>query len=125
LKMDTRKSFIPTITRGVIKLATIHAVEKRVARMTQRVRPDDRLRNMRGYGRQRQNPDIASLIRAKLTECCAGRDRRAERARRAPCWQGYLLKDTTDVVALERFIAQFPDSPLRKDAEKTVRRVHR
>jgi hypothetical protein len=31
-----------------------------------------------------------------------------------------LLKDTTDIVALERFIVQFPDSPLRKDAEKRV-----
>jgi hypothetical protein len=31
-----------------------------------------------------------------------------------------LLKDTSDVVALERFIAQFPDSSLRKDAEKRV-----
>jgi hypothetical protein len=31
-----------------------------------------------------------------------------------------LLKDTTDIVALERFIAQFPDSPLRKDAEKRI-----
>jgi outer membrane protein assembly factor BamD (BamD/ComL family) len=31
-----------------------------------------------------------------------------------------LLKDTSDIVALERFIAQFPDSPLRKDAEKRV-----
>jgi hypothetical protein len=31
-----------------------------------------------------------------------------------------LLKDTADIVALERFIAQFPDSPLRKDAEKRV-----
>jgi hypothetical protein len=31
-----------------------------------------------------------------------------------------LLKDTTDIVALERFIAQFPDSPLRKDAENRV-----
>jgi hypothetical protein len=31
-----------------------------------------------------------------------------------------LLKDTTDIVALQRFIAQFPDSPLRKDAEKRV-----
>jgi hypothetical protein len=31
-----------------------------------------------------------------------------------------LLKDTTDIVALERFIAQFPDSSLRKDAEKRV-----
>jgi hypothetical protein len=31
-----------------------------------------------------------------------------------------LLKDTTDIAALQRFIAQFPDSPLRKDAEKRV-----
>jgi hypothetical protein len=31
-----------------------------------------------------------------------------------------LLKDTTDIVALERFISQFPDSPQRKDAEKRV-----
>jgi hypothetical protein len=31
-----------------------------------------------------------------------------------------LLKDTTDIVALERFITQFPDSPLREDAEKRV-----
>jgi hypothetical protein len=31
-----------------------------------------------------------------------------------------LLKDTTDIVALERFITQFPDSPLRKDAENRV-----
>jgi hypothetical protein len=31
-----------------------------------------------------------------------------------------LLKDTSDIVALERFIAQFPDSSLRKDAEKRV-----
>jgi hypothetical protein len=31
-----------------------------------------------------------------------------------------LLKDTTDIAALERFIAQFPDSSLRKDAEKRV-----
>ncbi|MFZ1005241.1 MAG: TIR domain-containing protein [Candidatus Sulfotelmatobacter sp.] len=31
-----------------------------------------------------------------------------------------LLKDTSDIVALERFITQFPDSPLRKDAEKRV-----
>jgi hypothetical protein len=31
-----------------------------------------------------------------------------------------LLKDTTDIIALRRFIAQFPDSPLRKDAEKRI-----
>jgi hypothetical protein len=33
----------------------------------------------------------------------------------AVAWE--LLKDTTDSAALQRFIAQFPDSPLRKDAE--------
>ena len=31
-----------------------------------------------------------------------------------------MVKDTTDSTALERFITQFPDSPLRKDAEKRV-----
>lgn len=31
-----------------------------------------------------------------------------------------LLKDTTDDTALRRFIAQYPDSPLRKDAEAQV-----
>lgn len=31
-----------------------------------------------------------------------------------------LLKDTTDDAALKRFIAQYPDSPLRKDAEGRI-----
>jgi hypothetical protein len=31
-----------------------------------------------------------------------------------------LLKDTTDGAALKRFIGQFPDSPLRKDAETRI-----
>ena len=31
-----------------------------------------------------------------------------------------VVKDTTDVTALQRFIAQFPDSPLRGEAEKRI-----
>ncbi len=31
-----------------------------------------------------------------------------------------LLKDTTDATALQRFVTEFPDSPLRKDAEARV-----